>query len=386
MGEGRKAFGGNKRMKYQFLDVGFTYQVLKNEMDAAYHRVLDSGMYIGGEAVTAFEEAFAAYCGADHCIGVGNGLDALVLVLRAYGVGSGDEVIVPANTFIATWIAVAQVGATPVPVDADPATMNIDLAAIPAAITKRTKAIMPVHLYGAPVRHASLHELAKAHGLVIIEDAAQAHGARIGDARAGKLGHAAGFSFYPGKNLGAFGDGGAVVTDDGDLARRIRMLGSYGSREKYNHESVGYNSRLDPIQAAMLSVKLPMLDAWNARRQKIAAIYNEALAGAPGLTLPVVADGTQSAWHLYVLRHPRRDALRDALAARGVDTGMHYPIANHRSGAFANTFRDAHFPVTEEICRTCLSLPIGPHLSEDDARAIAERVNAAVNDLATLDA
>lgn len=373
-------------MKYEFLDVGFTYRSLKNEMDAACHRVLDCGMYIGGEAVTAFEEAFAAYCGADHCVGVGNGLDALVLALRASGIGTGDEVIVPANTFIATWIAVAQVGATPVPVDADPATMNIDISAVPAAITERTKAIMPVHLYGSPVPHEEIRRLAQAHGLVVIEDAAQAHGARVGTKRVGTLGHVAGFSFYPGKNLGAFGDGGAVVTDDGALAERIRMLGNYGSREKYNHESIGYNSRLDPLQAAMLSVKLPMLDAWNARRRQIASIYASALAGAPGLTLPVVAGGAESVFHLYVVRHPRRDALRDALAARGVATAMHYPIANHRSGAFADGFADAHFPVTEEICRTCLSLPIGPHLSEDDARAVAGLVNAAVHDLASGDA
>lgn len=373
-------------MKYPFLDVGFTYQSLADEIDAACHRVLNSGMYIGGEAVTAFEEAFAAYCGAKHCVGVGNGLDALVLILRAYGVGPNDEVIVPANTFIATWIAVAQVGAKPVPVDADLVTMNIDLAAVPAAITERTKAIMPVHLYGAPVQQASLHKLAEEHDLVIIEDAAQAHGAQVDGVRAGKLGHAAGFSFYPGKNLGAFGDGGAVVTDDGDLARRIRMLGSYGSREKYNHESVGYNSRLDPLQAAMLSVKLSVLDAWNARRQKIAAIYHEVLAGAPDLTLPAVAEGTQSVWHLYVLRHPNRERLREALASRGVAAAMHYPIANHHSGAFSASFRHMRFPVTEEICRTCLSLPIGPHLSEDDARNIANIVKETVNDLALLGA
>lgn len=373
-------------MKYQFLDVGFTYRSLAEEIDAACRRVLSSGMYIGGEAVTAFEEAFAAYCGAKHCVGVGNGLDALVLILRAYGIGSGDEVIVPANTFIATWIAVAQIGAKPVPVDADPVTMNIDLAAVPAVITERTKAIMPVHLYGAPVQQASLRKLAEEHDLVIIEDAAQAHGAEVGGIRAGKLGHAAGFSFYPGKNLGAFGDGGAVVTDDGDLATQIRMLGSYGSREKYNHESIGYNSRLDPLQAAMLSVKLPVLDTWNARRQRIAAIYNEILAGAPDLTLPAVAEGTQSVWHLYVLRHPNRERLREALASRGVAAAMHYPIANHHSGAFSATFREMRFPVTEGICRTCLSLPIGPHLSDDDARNIANIVKDTVNNLALLGA
>lgn len=369
-------------MKYQFLDVGFTYRSLKAEMDAAYHAVMDSGMYIGGGALTQFEAEFAAYCGARHCIGVGNGLDALVMALRARGIGAGDEVIVPANTFIATWLAVAQVGAVPVPVDADPATMNIDPNLVPAAVTERTRAIMPVHLYGAPVPSEGLRALCDAHGLMLIEDAAQAHGARDGNRRTGRLGHVAGFSFYPGKNLGAFGDGGAVVTDDDDLAASIRMLGNYGSKVKYEHEAVGYNSRLDPLQAAMMSVKLKRLDDWNARRQDIAAVYQSALAGSPGLTLPVIAEGTESVWHLYVVRHARRDALREALAARGVAAAMHYPIPNHQSGAFRDEFGHLSFPVTEEICRTCLSLPIGPHLSVTEAQEIAALVDEAARDLA----
>ena len=369
-------------MKYPFLDVGFTYRTLKDDLDAAYQGLMDSGMYIGGDAVSTFEQEFAAYCGVQHCVGVGNGLDALVLALRAYGIGAGDEVIVPANTFIATWLAVAQTGATPVPVDADPVTMNIDLALVPDAITARTRAIMPVHLYGQPVASEGLRALAQTHDLVIIEDAAQAHGAREGNRRAGNLGHVAGFSFYPGKNLGAFGDGGAIVTNDAELARSIRMLGNYGAEKKYQHDEVGYNSRLDPLQAAMLSVKLRKLDDWSARRSEIAAIYDTALAGAPGLTLPVVPEGLHSAWHLYVVRAPDRDALQAALAERGVATAMHYPIANHHSGAFLAEFGEMSFPVTEEICRTCLSLPIGPHLSLDQAHEIAQHVNDAARTLA----
>lgn len=368
-------------MKYPFLDVGFTYRTLKEDIDAAYHGLMDSGMYIGGDAVASFEQAFADYCGVKHCVGVGNGLDALVLTLRAYGIGAGDEVIVPANTFIATWLGVAQVGAVPVPVDADPVTMNIDLALVPAAITSRTRAIMPVHLYGQPVASTGLRALAEKHDLKIIEDAAQAHGGYDGTRRVGQLGHVAGFSFYPGKNLGAFGDGGAIVTDDDALAKSIRTLGNYGAEKKYQHDEVGYNSRLDPIQAAMLSVKLCKLDEWGARRSAIADIYTEALADAPDLTLPVVPEGIKSAWHLYVVRVPDRDALQAALAQRGVATAMHYPIANHKSGAFEKDFGDMSFPVTEEICRTCLSLPIGPHLSTQQAQEIAQHVNDAVRSL-----
>ena len=366
---------------YAFLDVAHTYDSLKPEMDAAYARVMESGMYIGGAALSEFETAFADYCGASHCVGVGNGLDALVLPLLARGIGAGDEVIVPANTFIATWLAVAQTGATPVPVDADPATMNIDATAVAAAITPRTRAIMPVHLYGMPVDMGPLIELAEAHDLLLIEDAAQAHGAELGNRRAGRLGHVAAFSFYPGKNLGAFGDGGAVVTDDADLAEKVRLLGNYGARVKYEHEAVGGNSRLDPMQAAFLTVKLGAIDAWNARRREIAEIYLAELAGLPDLTLPVATPGALSVWHLFVVRHPRRDALRAALDAAGVPTALHYPVANHRSGAFADTFGHMSFPVTEEICRTCVSLPIGPHLSADDARDIAGRIARAVRAL-----
>ncbi len=356
---------------YAFLDVGFTYQSLKADLDAAYARVMASGMYIGGAELEAFEAEFAAFCGARHCVGLGNGLEALVLPLRARGIGAGDEVIVPAHTFIATWLAVAQTGATPVPVDADPVTMNIDLARVEAAITPRTRAIMPVHLYGAPVQGEALRALCAARDLFLLEDSAQAHGALDGNRRAGAIGHAAGFSFYPGKNLGAFGDGGALVTDDAELADKVRMLSNYGSREKYKHDLPGGNSRLDPLQAAFLSVKLKHLQAWNTRRQEIADVYLSRLADTPGLRLPVIAADTQSVWHLFVVRHPRREALRLALAERGVRAALHYPVANHHSGAFAAEFGHLSFPVAEEICATCLSLPIGPHLSVADAGEIA---------------
>lgn len=358
-------------MTYSFLDVAFTYRSLKAEMDAAYARVMDSGWYIGGAELEAFEAEFAAYCGASHCIGVDNGLNALVLPLKARGIGAGDEVIVPANTFIATWLAVAMAGATPVPVDADPVTMNLDLDLVEAAITPRTRAIMPVHLYGATLSFARLRDVATRHGLMLIEDAAQAQGAADEGIRTGALGDAAGFSFYPGKNLGAFGDAGAVVTNDPELADRIRMLGNYGSKVKYDHQVAGGNSRLDPLQAAFLRVKLQHLDAWNLRRREIAAVYNARLADSKDLLLPGVAAGTEPVWHLYVVRHPMRDQLQKALAARGVPTALHYPIANHHSGAFKAEFASASFPVTEAICATCLSLPIGPHLSVQDAEEIA---------------
>jgi dTDP-4-amino-4,6-dideoxygalactose transaminase len=366
---------------FSFLDVGFTYRTLQAEMDAAYRSVMDSGYFIGGRALDGFETDYAAWCGARHCIGVGNGLEALVLPLRARGIGPGDEVIVPGHTFIATWLAVAQTGARIVPVDADPATMNIDPAAVERAITPRTRAIIPVHLYGAPVPMGRLRALADDRGIFLLEDAAQAHGATDGGRKAGALGHAAGFSFYPGKNLGAFGDGGAVVTDDDALADAVRMLGNYGSRVKYDHESQGGNSRLDPLQAAFLSVKLKHLDAWNDRRRDIAAVYGAALEGLPGLRLPAVAPGTRPVWHLYVVRHPRRDALRAALDRAGVPAALHYPVPNHHSGAFRAEFGHLALPVTEEICATCLSLPIGPHLTVTDAQEIAGRVARAVSGL-----
>ncbi|MFD1912946.1 DegT/DnrJ/EryC1/StrS family aminotransferase [Halodurantibacterium flavum] len=359
---------------FPFLDVGFTYRALQPALDAAYRDVMGSGRYIGGEALTRFEARFAARCGVAHCVGLGNGLDALVLPLRALGIGPGDEVIVSGHTFVATWLAVAQCGATPVPVDADPVTMNIDVSLVAAAITPRTRAILAVHLYGAPADCTALAEIAQRHNLWLIEDAAQAHDALHHGRPAGGLGVAAGFSFYPGKNLGAFGDGGALMTDDTDLADRVRMLANYGARRKYEHDLAGGNSRLDPLQAAFLDVKLDALADWTARRREIAAVYLDRLNGQHDLRLPAYSPHDDPAWHLFVVRHARRDALLAALAARGVEAALHYPVPNHQSGAFRATHGALHLPVTEAICATCLSLPIGPHLSPGDAHEIADRV------------
>ncbi len=366
---------------YTFLDVRFTYDSLRDEIDAASAAVMDSGLYVGGSVLAGFEAEFATYCGVGYCVGVGTGMAALELPLRARGIGKSDEVIVPAHTFIASWLAVAATGAVPVPVDADPETMNLDLTAVEAALTERTRAIMPVHLYGGVVPCDGLSALAQTHGLMLLEDAAQAVGARDRSRMAGALGHAAGFSFYPGKNLGAFGDGGAVVTDDLDLAQEVRMLGNYGARQKYDHEVVGGNSRLDPLQAAFLSVKLRHLDSWTERRREIASAYDTGLAEVPHLRLPKSAPGTQSAWHLYVVRHPQRDALMARLAGRGVQTALHYPQPIHQSGAFAADYGHLSFPVTEEISATCLSLPMGPHLTVADAVEIAQIVGQTARDL-----
>lgn len=358
----------------KFLDVRYTYDVLRDELDAAWHRVMESGTYIGGPELGAFEADFADWCGTAHCVGVANGLDAIVMALRAMGVGRGDEVIVPAHTFIATWLAVVEAGAVPVPVDCLPDGVALDPAAVEAAVTPRCRAIVVVHLHGIPCPVADLRAIADRHGLRLLEDAAQAHGARIGRERVGSLGDAACFSFYPGKNLGAFGDGGALTCSDAELARGVRRLANYGAERKYVHDDRGGNSRLDPLQAAMLRVKLAHMDAWNDRRRAIAAIYSERLAGLADLILPAPSRGTEPVWHLYVVRHPRRERLAAALERRGVPTALHYPVPIHRSGAFAREFGHLSFPVTEAFCAQCLSLPIGPHLTEDDARDIADVV------------
>jgi dTDP-4-amino-4,6-dideoxygalactose transaminase len=355
-----------------FLDVKAAYLELAEELDRAYLRVTQSGWFVLGEEVKAFEAEFAAYTGVKHCIGVGDGLDALHLILRAYGVGPGDEAIVPSNTFIATWLAVTHAGATPVPVEPDPETYNLDPSLIEAAITPRTRAILPVHLYGQPANMDPILAIARRHGLKVIEDAAQAHGARYKGRRAGSLGDAAGFSFYPGKNLGAFGDGGAITTDDDALAERIRLMHNYGSRVKYEHMILGYNSRLDELQAAFLRVKLTRLDAWNARRRSIARLYQEALAGVAGVTLPFVPAFVEPVFHLYVIQSVHRDALLRRLAEAGVGTLIHYPVPPHRSGAYAARFPDpAALPIAARLGQEVLSLPIGPHLSPSAAREVA---------------
>jgi len=352
-------------MKVPFLDLKAAYQELRAELDAAYRRVMESGWYILGEEVEAFEREFAAYCGVKHCIGVGNGLDALHLILRGCGIGPGDEVIVPANTFIATWLAVSYAGAVPLPVEPNERTYNIDPQRIEAAITPRTRAIMPVHLYGQPADMDPILQIARQHGLKVIEDAAQAHGACYKGRRAGSLGDAAGFSFYPAKNLGAFGDAGAVVTNDDELADKVRILRNYGSRLKYYNEVKGFNSRLDPLQAAFLRVKLKYLDEWNERRRAVARRYLEELADIPELTLPFVPEWAEPVWHLFVVRHPRRDELQEYLARAGIGMLIHYAVPPHRSGAYAEPGRtDDNWPVTEQIANTVLSLPIGPHLEQ----------------------
>jgi dTDP-4-amino-4,6-dideoxygalactose transaminase len=356
-----------------------TYQELQPEFDAAYRRVMDSGWYLLGPELEALEQEFAAYCEVKHCVVVGNGLDALHLILRGYDIGAGDEVIVPSHTFIATWLAVSYAGATPVPVEPDPQTYNLDPALIEAALTPRTKAIMPVHLYGQPADMDAINEIARRHGLRVIEDAAQAHGARYRGRRCGGLGDAAGFSFYPGKNLGAFTDAGAVTTNDAGLAQKIRKLRNYGSAVKYQHELKGFNSRLDELQAAFLRVKLRHLDDWNARRRRIAARYLDGLNSEIGnqkseIIPPFVPDWADPAWHLFVIRHPQRDLLQKKLAEAGIGTLIHYPIPPHLSGAYCSpqsAIRNPQLPVAEALASQVLSLPMGPHVTLEQATAVA---------------
>ena len=365
-------------MTVAFLDVGAAQRELRLEIDEAVARVIGSGTYILGPEVASFERGFAAYCEAAECVGVGNGLEALHLILRALGIGPGDEVIVASNTYIATWLAVSMVGATPVPVEPDPATHNLDPARVAAAITGATRGVMPTHLYGQPADLDPLLLLARERGLKLVEDAAQAHGARYKGRRVGAHGDAVAWSFYPGKNLGALGDGGAVTTNDPELATRIRELANYGSKVKYINDVRGYNSRLDPLHAAVLSVKLRRLDEWNARRAAIARHYTDALAGA-GLTLPFVPDWADPAWHLYVVQSERRDALAEALDAASIRTLVHYPIPPHLQPAYADLgIARGTLPIAERLANHVLSLPIGPHLG----KTAADEVIAAVRELA----
>ena len=353
-----------------FLDLKAPYLELKQELDEAIARVVSSGWFIGGSEVDQFEADYAHYCGATHAVGVANGLDALHLALRAMDVGPGDEVIVPSNTYIATWLAVSQCGATPVPVEPDARTYNIDPALIEAAITPRTKVILPVHLYGQPADMDPILAIARKHGLKVLEDGAQAHGARYKGKRLGAHGDAVAWSFYPGKNLGAMGDGGAVTTNDPQIADRMQVLRNYGSRVKYVNEIQGYNSRLDPLQAAILRVKLAHLDEWNARRSKIAERYQQGLADC-GMTLPFVPDWAEPAWHLYVVQHPQRDALQKSLAEAGIGTLIHYPIPPHLQGAYADLgLCKGVFPIAERIHNEVLSLPISPSMTTEQANQV----------------
>lgn len=353
-----------------FLDLRATYLELKQDLDAAVARVMNSGAYILGEAVEAFEQAYADYCGAQYCVGVGNGLDALHLALRAMDLNPGDEVIVPSNTYIATWLAVSHCGAIPVAAEPNPRTYTLDSASVESVISPRTKVILPVHLYGAPTDMGPILDVAKRHGLRVLEDAAQAHGARYKGRRIGAHGDAVAWSFYPGKNLGAFGDAGAVTTNDPVLAQRLRLLRNYGSERKYYNDVQGFNSRLDPIQAAVLNIKLGHLDSWNARRAAIAQLYTERLAGS-ALMLPTVPDWASPVWHLFVVQHPRRDALQGALRKRGIETLVHYPLPPHRQKAYATSEScKESLPIAEQLANDVLSLPIGPHMAEEQVRQV----------------
>jgi dTDP-4-amino-4,6-dideoxygalactose transaminase len=368
-----------KRKRVPFLDLEPAHDELGPELTQACERVLKSGRYILGPEVEAFEREFAAYCGAEHCIGVANGLDALHLILRAYDVGAGDEVIVPTHTFIASWLAVSAAGATPVPVEPDERSGNIDPGLIECAVTPRTKAILAVHLYGQPADMDPINEIARRHGLRVVEDAAQAHGARYKGARAGALGDAAGFSFYPSKNLGALGDGGAVVTRDSALAERVRLLCNYGSSRKYHHEMQGFNSRLDELQAVMLRVKLRRLDDWNSRRAALADMYLGRLPKSGGLHLPLVTNESRPVWHLFVVRCAGRDSLQNRLASEGIETLIHYPTPPHLSSAYADKgWKRGDFPIAERLADQVLSLPFGPHLSEADLSRVVACVERAV--------
>lgn len=365
-----------------FLDLHAINLSYKDQLQAGFERVLNSGWFVLGGELERFEQAFAQYCGTRHCVGVGNGLEALHLVLKAWGIGAGDEVIVPSNTYIATWLAISYTGATIVPVEPDPETYNLDPDRIRAAISSRTRAILPVHLYGQPADMAPINEIAKEYGLKVLEDSAQAHGARYKGKRTGALGDAAAFSFYPGKNLGALGDGGCITTDDDALADAVRVLRNYGSRVKYHNEVQGYNSRLDDLQAAFLAEKLPYLDRDNELRSKIATRYMDALSDIKGLTLPTIAEACQSVWHLFVVMHQRRDELQQALQGMGVATMIHYPIPPHLQPAYAELdFRAGGFPISERIHQRILSLPMGPTMTLAEADRVIDCVRNAVSEL-----
>lgn len=358
-----------------FLDLRAAYQELKGELDDAVQRVSASGWYLIGDELRQFEEAFAGYVQARHCIGVANGLDAIHLTLRAMQIGPGDEVIVPSNTYVATWLGVTNAGAAVVPVEPDPRTFNMDPARVEDAITPRTRAIFPVHLYGQSADLDPILDIARRHELRVLGDAAQAHGARYRGRVLGAVGSATAWSFYPTKNLGAWGDAGAVTTDDDGLADALRVLRNYGSRIKYINEQLGFNSRLDEMQAAVLRVKLGHLDDWNARRAARAEAYNDAFADLP-ILVPAVPEWATPVWHLYVIRSPERDKLRRALAERGIETIVHYPVAPHMQRAYGHLgFAPTDFPIARALHDEVLSLPLGPHLSTAQQDRVIEAVH-----------
>lgn len=358
-----------------FVDLQAQYRAIKDEIDAAVMRVISSASFVLGPEVAAFEESFADYVGARYCVGVSNGTAAIQLALMASGIGAGDEVIVPANTFFATAEAVSTAGATPVFVDAHPVSYTIDARRIEAAITPKTRAIIPVHLYGQAADLDAVFEIARRHNLLVIEDAAQAHGALYKGRRVGSFGHAASFSFYPGKNLGAYGEGGAVITNDDEVARRLRLLRDHGSERKYHHELIGYNFRLEGIQGAVLSVKLAHLDRWNELRREHAARYN-ALLKDSGLVLPVEMSHARHVYHLYVVQSEDRDALQADLTKAEVQTGIHYPVPIHLQPAYAFLgHARGSFPESERQAARVLSLPMFPELTDEQIRVVAEAVH-----------
>jgi dTDP-4-amino-4,6-dideoxygalactose transaminase len=363
-------------MSIPFLDLGAAYREIQTELESAVLASLRSGWYIGGQDVEAFEQEFAAFTETQHCVGVANGLDALRLALVAMGIGAGDEVIVPSNTYIATWLAVSQCGAIPVPVEPVKSTYNLDPTKIEAAVTPRTKAILPVHLYGQSADLDPMLALARKHGLRVLEDAAQAHGARYKGKRIGGHGDAVAWSFYPGKNLGALGDAGAITSNDPEIADRVRVLRNYGSRVKYVNEVKGCNSRLDPVQAAILRVKLRHLDEWNARRTAIAARYTAELVDT-GLVLPEVPEWAEPVWHLYVVQHADRDGMQKALQKAGIGTLIHYPIPPHLQKAYRDAgYAAGRFPIAESMANRILSLPMGPQLDDADVTAVIVALKA----------
>lgn len=364
------------------VDLKAQYALIKDEIDEAIQRVLDNTSFIGGSEVTSFEADFAEYCGAKHAIGVSSGTEALRLALIVCGVGEGDEVITSPSTFIATVEAIVAVGAHPVFVDVEEETNNIDPSLIEAAITDRTKAIIPVHLYGYPVDMDPVLDIAKRHGLKVVEDAAQAHGAVYKGNRIGGFGDVACFSFYPGKNLGAYGDAGGIVTNDDDMAAEMRLLRDHGRSDKYEHQVLGFNSRLDSLQAAILRVKLAHMDKWTQNRQAAAAIYGELLQDA-GIRLPIEQPGFKPVYHLFVVRTPERDRIGAALKEAGVASGVHYPIPLHLQPALKHLgHSEGDFPICEKNSRECLSLPMFPELSEEQAQEVARQVKLAAKAVA----
>lgn len=363
-------------MRVPFVSLEKTHQEIAVEMKAKFSEIYDKNMFIHGEECEAFEKAFAEYCGVKHCIGCGNGLDALFLILRAMGIGAGDEVIVPANTYIATGLAASQVGATPVFVDADIHTYNINPALIEEKITDKTKAIMAVHLYGRVADMDPIMDIARKYGLKVIEDAAQAQGATYKGKKAGSFGDATGFSFYPGKNLGALGDSGAVVTNDSELAEKIRMLSNYGSRRKYVHEFKGVNSRLDEVQAGLLKIKLQHLERWNSDRKRIAERYLNEITN-PAIVLPLKNDETnEGIWHVFAVRCADRDGLKAHLEANGIGTNIHYPTPMHLHEAYKElNIPQGAYPVAEELSNTELSIPMYYGMEEDEVSYVIDCIN-----------